>query len=74
MDYLIYADGSFEAVPEIEFVPDVLALLEKSGAVRLVWLSQARAGKWYQVVRGDYNGSHEATDVPDVIKLAKMLE
>lgn len=74
MDYLLYADGTYEAVPEIELIPDVLKKLEETGAERIVWLSKANPGKWHQVLNGNPNGSHEATDVPDVVKLAQMLE
>ena len=74
MDYLLYADGRYEAVPENETIPEVLSVLEKTGAERLVWVSSLGTGKWHQVIRGNLNGSHEATDVPDVIKLAQMLE
>ena len=74
MDYLIYPDGHFEAVPTIELIPDVLALLEKTNADRIVWLSNLGTQRWHQVCRGNLKGSHYADDVPDVIKLAAMLE
>ena len=74
MDYLIYVDGSFEAIPEIELIPNVLAKLTETGALRIVWLSKTRPGVWHQVVNGDLNGSQDAVDIPDVIKLAQMLE
>lgn len=74
MDYLLYADGSFEAIPEIELIPDAQYMLEKTGAERLVWLSKARPGVWLQLAADDINGSLDAVDVPDVVKLAAMLE
>lgn len=74
MDYLIYADGSFEAIPEIEIIPDVITKLEQTDAERLVWLSKAVPGQWLQVLKGNLKGSHVALDVPDVVKLAQMLE
>ena len=74
MDYLIYEDGSYEAVPTNETIPEVLLVLEKTGATRLVWVSSLGTGKWHQVIRGNLKGSHEAVDVPDEVKLAQMLE
>lgn len=74
MDYLIYPDGRFEAVPAIEHIPVVLELLEKTGADRLVWLSNLGTQRWHQICRGNLRGGHYADDVPDVVKLAQMLE
>lgn len=74
MDYLIYADGRFEAIEEIEIIAEVIVALKKSGAVRMVWKSKVLPNKWMQMRPQDVQGGVDADDVPDVVKLAAMLE
>lgn len=74
MDYLIYADGSFEAIEEIDVIGDVIATIRNSGAVRMVWKSKVVPHKWLQMRPQDVQGGIDADDVPDEVKLAAMLE
>lgn len=74
MDYLIYADGRWEAIEEIEVIGDVIKELQKTGAVRMVWKSKTLSGKWMQMRPEHKQGGIDADDVPDEVKLAQMLE
>lgn len=74
MDYLIYADGSFEAIEEIEIISEVITNIRNSGAVRMVWKSKVFPNKWLQMRPQDVHGGVDADDVPDEVKLAAMLE
>ena len=73
MDYLIYADGSYEAIPSIETIPAALDKIDETGAVRLVWRSSLHGNGWHQLVPSDVNGRGKTDDVPDEIKLHAML-
>ena len=75
MDYYIFADGSYEAVPAMAMLQDMDEMRKTLGAIRIVWLNNRNNGSWSELVR-DTGGIVTRTDVsvPDVIKLAQMLE
>lgn len=74
MDYMLLRSGAVMAIDDEPKVPEMFELMEKHDGAAYYWYAGLHRD-WYFVERDQARkGSQPVKEVPDIIKLAAMLE
>lgn len=74
MEYLLQRDGSVQPIKDFLSHDCVLELLLLEGSVCYYWHTPEFLWSSFRLIDGDPDIAHNTAVVPDVIKLAVMLE
>ena len=73
MDYMLLRSGAVMAIDDEPRVPEMFELMEKHDGAAYYWYAGHRG--WYCIERDQVRkSSQRVNDVPDIIKLAAMLQ
>lgn len=73
MDYMLLRSGAVMAIDDEPKVPEIFELMKKHDGAVYYWHDRHRG--WYCVERDEVSKrSQRVKDVPDIIKLAAMLQ
>ena len=74
MEYLLLRDGSVRSYSQINAHDEVLSILREPDAVAYYWSNSDFDWSCFTLVKDEPAIEHRIRDVPDIIKLAAMLE
>lgn len=74
MEYLLLRDGSVRSFNEENAHHEVIAILREPDAFAYYWHTSDYGWSCFTLIKDEPAISHNIKDVPDIIKLADMLE